>query len=239
MFTPPMRSLVGVSFATLTIYALGGCSKPSSGTVGESVTSTSTDAYAGTYTISAAANPGGAGSYTGKVTIGKASGYATLDWTIPGAPPYAGVAIAFGSKLGVGWGMGGNYGVVVYKISGGTLSGQWTAKGLSGVGEEDLTGPSTLDGTFTIGGKTRSPDGKSYTGTVSIKPTGKTFSITWATSVGNFAGVGIQDGDTLVTGWGAGGRGAGVVIYTTNGTSLDGVWANPGATALGTETLSK
>lgn len=223
--------LVSIALASLLVVA--GCKK-----LDEKGGAAASGDFSGAYTIAKASNPGGAGAYTGKVSITPASGYQNVAWTIPSSPAYAGVAIGVGDKLGVGWGMGGNYGVAVYKIAGGKLTGQWTAKGLAGVGTEDLDGPAALDGTFTITAS-KTPDGKSYKGTVLIKPTGKTFSVAWATSVGSYTGVGIKDGDLLVAGWGTGGQGAGAVLYTKSGTTLDGVWATPGGTALGTEVLTK
>lgn len=231
-----MRNSLLISFVCLSVVALAACKKPEGDNTG--TTSASGTGFAGAYTITGASNPGGGPTYTGKVSIAQAAGYQTIDWTIPNSPPYAGVGIAVGDKLGVGWGMGGNYGVAVYKIAGTKLTGTWTAKGLPGVGDEELQGPATLDGTYQIG-KSRTPAGKSYTGTVTIKPTGKTYTVSWATSAGSYTGVGIKDGDLLVAGWGMGGTGAGVVLYTKSATGLDGIWASPGGTAVGTETLGK
>ncbi len=241
-----MRPTCVLSLVALSsLLVVAGCKKaggeaaqPDSGAAASGATATTGGDPGDAYTITSASNPGGGGSYKGKVVIAPASGYSNLSWTIPGSPSYSGVAIASGDKLGVGWGMGSDYGVAVYKIAGGKLTGTWTAKGLAGVGDEDLEGPATLDGAFKIV-KARAPDDKSYTGTVTIKPTGKTYSVTWATSGGSYTGVAIKDGDLLVAGWGTQGKGAGVVLYTKKGSGLDGVWAIPGGVALGTETLSK
>lgn len=238
-----MRSTLLISVVCLSLAALAGCKKPGGDrTSGEPEPTGSTaspaTAFAGGYTITAASNPGGGGRYAGSVSIAQAAGYQTIDWTIANSPPYAGVGITAGDKLGVGWGVGGNYGVAVYKITGGKLTGTWTSKGLTGVGAEEIEGPASLDGTFTIS-KSRTPDGKSYTGTVTIEPTGDTYAVTWATTAGSYSGVGIKDGDLFVAGWGKGGQGAGVVLYTKTATGMDGIWATPGGRTLGTETLGK
>lgn len=239
-----MRIHGGISILLLSFVASTGCNKPSQGTSsGESaavtpLTASTAGDLTGSYEIKSSANPGGGGAYKGKALIAKIAGYHTIDWTIANSPPYAGVAIATGDKLGVGWGMGGNYGVAVYKIDGGKLSGQWTSKGLSGVGDEELEGSPSIDGAYKIT-KSHTPDGKSYTGSVTIKPTGSTFSIVWSTSAGSYTGVGIKDGDLLVAGWGTGGKGAGAVLYTVKAGTLDGIWATPGGTRLGSEVLGK
>jgi hypothetical protein len=194
---------------------------------------------AGTYTITSAANPGGGGGYKGSVTITPEGDVYKLAWTIPNSPPYSGVAILDGTTLGVGWGMGSRYGVVVYRVSGGKLTGRW-ATGGSGTeaGTEDLEGPEGLSGTYKIV-SAKSPKGGSYTGTVTITPTGGTHSVQWNLSNSSFSGVGIRKGDLLVVGWGEAGQGAGVVSYEVSGSTLTGSWATPGGTQLGSETIAR
>lgn len=193
----------------------------------------------GSYAITSSTNPGGAAGYKGSTNITRTGDVYDVAWTIPGTPPYTGVAVLSGSILGVGWGMGTRYGVAVYKVSGGTLTGKWATKGSGGrAGTEVLEGPAGLSGAYKITTGT-SPDGKSYTGSVSIMPSGDTYAVKWTLPTESYGGVGIKEGDTLVVGWGEEGKGAGVVSYQVSGGTLNGKWATPGGTQLGTEVLGK
>lgn len=192
----------------------------------------------GTYRITSASNPGGSGSYSGQVTITPGAVH-TLKWTISDGSSYSGVGLAFDGALGVGWGLGEKYGVAVYTINGGKLSGRWaTAVTAMGVGTEELEGPEGLDGSYTITAA-KDPTGASYTGTVTIKPSGDVYSVKWTLPKESYEGVAIKQGSTLVVGWGVGGKGAGAVVYEASGANLNGKWAQPGGKALGTEVLAK
>jgi hypothetical protein len=194
---------------------------------------------AGTYSITSAANPGGGGGYQGSVSITPAGDIYKIAWTIPNSPSYSGVAILEGSTLGVGWGMGAQYGVVVYKINGGKLTGRWaTASSGATAGTEVIEGPEGLSGTYNVV-SAKSPSGSSYTGTVTLTPTGGTHSVQWNLSNGSFSGVGIRQGDLLIVGWGEAGKGAGAVSYQVSGSTLTGVWAVPGGSQLGSETIAR
>ena len=194
---------------------------------------------AGNYKIASATNPGGVGGYAGTVQVAPQGDHFTIDWSIANTPPYKGVGIVEGSVLGVGWGTGANYGVAVYKVDGGKLSGKWATFMTQGkVGTENLAGPAGLSGDYQIESAS-SPLGKGYAGTVSIAPEGSTYSVTWKLPHETYSGVGILSGDVFVVGWGTGGGGAGVVSYGVSGGKLDGTWAQPGGKALGTEVLAK
>lgn len=194
---------------------------------------------AGSYTIKSSANPGGGGGYKGSVNITQTGDVYKIGWTIPNSPAYSGVALLDGSTLGVGWGMGAQYGVVVYRVNGGKLSGKWATAGSGGTaGTEDLEGPEGLNGTYNVV-SAKAPAGGSYTGTVTITPSGATHSVKWNLSNGSFSGVGIRQGDLLIVGWGEAGKGAGVVSYQVSGETLTGVWATPGGTQLGNETIGR
>jgi hypothetical protein len=194
----------------------------------------------GSYAITAAANPGGGGGYKGSVSITPAGEVYKVAWSIPDSPPYSGVALLEGSTLGVGWGMGTQYGVVVYKVNGGKLSGRWaTAASGSTAGTEVIEGPEGLSGTYKVVSSKVPGGGGGYTGTVTITPTGATYSVQWSLSNGSFSGVGIRQGDLLVVGWGEAGKGAGAVSYQVSGGALNGIWATPGGTQLGSETLAR
>ena len=195
---------------------------------------------AGTYTISSASNPGGGPGYRGTVAITRQGPHYALDWTIAGSTPYKGVGIQTGNLLGVGWGMGTNYGVVVYRVNAGTLTGTWTsAQSVGQVGTEVLQGPAGLNGTYEIVSASNAGGGGTYTGTVNITPSGATHKVVWNVKPSGYSGVGILEGDTFIVGWGSGSDGAGVVAYRTAGTTLSGTWAPARGTQLGTEVLSK
>ncbi len=194
----------------------------------------------GMYNISSSTNPGGGGGYTGVVEIAPGA-VNTVKWTLPGSPPYSGVGLQVDNVLGIGWGIGANYGVVVYKLNGGTLDGKWaTAATGNFVGTETLTGPEGLNGTYAITAATTPSGGGTYKGNVEIAPTGDTYSVKWTLESGaSYAGVGIKTHGLLVVGWGVSEKNAGTVAYDVSEGKLDGRWAQPGGTALGTEVLKK
>lgn len=175
--------------------------------------------------------------YAGKVDIKSKADFFELEWTITGQPKYGGVGFLVGDKLGVGWGTGADYGVVVYDIAGGKLSGSWTVKGATARGVENLDGPASLDGTYKIT-KANGPEGKSYSGDVTIKPHGATYELEWKLGKSAYKGVGIKDGNKLIVGWSVAG-GAGIVLYKVQGKKLDGVWSNPGEGKTSVEVLEK
>ncbi len=194
------------------------------------------DGIAGTYRIASASNPGG-GSYTGSVAITRSGDVYHLGWTISGSTAYAGVALHVGSVLGVGWGVGGAPGVVVYKVDGGKLDGKWASGSGNGVGTEVLDGPPGLSGTYKIT-TGKNPNGSSYTGSVKITHKGNTYALAWTIPGTSYTGVGILKDKVLSVGWGQGAT-PGVVAYAVSGTTLDGVWANPSDTRLGKERLER
>src|SRR6185295_1462595 len=162
-----------------------------------------------------------------------------VEWAIEKSPAYKGVAIMNGNTLGVGWGMGAAFGVVVYKIAGGKLTGTWaTASSGPKAGIEDLEGPAGLNGKYKIT-KAAGPDGKAYTGEVTITPNGDVYDVSWVLPNEKFSGVAIKEGDLLIVGWGAAGKAAGVVSYQLNDKGLSGKWGAPGSKQVGTETLAK
>lgn len=240
------RARRGMAFGLCALLALGlGCKRSEGQDSGISAESGAQPAsadvdFAGSYTIESASNPTGGGSYSGTVTVNGTGDVYSLTWLIANSPGYNGVALGVGNTLGVGWGMGKRFGVVVYRIKGETLTGRWaTAESGAGVGTEELTGAADLNGTYTIvSGK--NPNGSTYSGKVSITPVGDTYSVHWSLNGGGgYSGAGIREGDLFIVGWGEAGKGAGVVAYQKNGGSLVGKWASPGSGALGKETLRK
>jgi|GEM_PF-2077510 len=186
--------------------------------------------------IVTSSNPGGGNPYRGQLAIRQVGETSQLRWTIEDSAPYAGIGLSEGNLLGAGWSMGSGHGVVIYRIQGGSLRGRWAASSTPGqTGTEDLQGPPNLKGTYQIVASS-SPGGGSYTGSVTITPTGSTYALEWNLTRESYKGVGIRRGNVLVVGWGPG-QGAGVVVYEKRGDGLDGVWATGGGTQLGTEVL--
>lgn len=202
----------------------------------------------GTYEITNSSNPGGGGAYRGSVSLSRDGDTYSVGWTIANTPPFKGVAIPAGSILGVGWGMGADYGVAVYKIKRGELDGRW-ATGTSGakLGRDTLrltskpASPNTADieGTYDMEGTT--PSGEAFSGKAVITRSSDVFHVkfTGDDGRGTISGVGIRDGDILTFGWGTQGRQAGVVTYRADGKELIGRWAAPGGSQLGTEDLRR
>ena len=191
---------------------------------------------AGWYTIARGQNPGG-GSYGGEVHVTRRGEVWDVEWHLANDPAYTGVGVRHGDMLGIGWGLGAEYGVAVYDIEGTTLNGTWSVKGADAAGTEILEGPDSLDGEFKIVTSTLPGKDKGYTGTVTIKPHGEVYDVTWKLPSTSYTGVGIKHGERLVVGWGTTGKPAGVVLYDKHETRLDGLWSVPGATQMGSESL--
>jgi hypothetical protein len=192
----------------------------------------------GLYTIASAMNPDGRGGYEGKVNIARQGDSWSIAWMIPNTAPYRGIGIQLDTALAVGWGMGDDYGVAAYHIVGRRLEGVWTSAAEKGaIGSEVLEGSSKLNGTYKIV-KGVSPAGdRRYSGTVSILPRGEVYTVKWNLTQETYEGVGIRQGNLLVVGWGQAGKGAGVVAYRIAPRTLNGRWATPGDTRIGTENL--
>lgn len=231
--------MILIALTALAAAWLAGCRGSGDAGGGAPPPSTTLGDLSGEYTITSASNPGGASGYQGTVRIAKEGDVYQLVWSV-GNTAYRGVGIPIDHTLAVGWGMGSKFGVAVYRVSGGKLQGRWATSG-SGPrsGVEELEGPEGLKGTYRIvTGKP--PEGSgSYTGTVSITPSGETYTVTWTLPAVAYNGVGIRRGDLFIVGWGEEGKGAGVVSYEGNGSELSGKWAAPGGTQLGTEVLTR
>lgn len=188
---------------------------------------------AGRYTIEDGTSADGSGGYTGEVAISRDGEVHRLSWTIPGTAAQSGVALVEGKVLATGYGPGTGHGVAVYRISGGALAGRWANASMgAGVGTEDLVGPDGLNGRYTSSG--RQPGLTGYTGTVDIRPTGKTYAVARTSPNGRISAVGIRTGELLVVGWCGG-----VVTYAVDGSRLQGPWALLGDDAVGTELLRR
>ncbi|HEY0077756.1 MAG TPA: hypothetical protein VGB73_03850 [Pyrinomonadaceae bacterium] len=192
----------------------------------------------GSYRIASSSNPGGGGSYEGKVNIARQGGSWNLVWMIPGSVVYKGVGLQLDDTLAVGWGMGEDYGVAAYRIAAGRLDGIWTSADERGaVGAEVLEGSANLNGTYRIVKGLSANGERRYSGTVSITPKGEVYSVKWRLTQETYDGVGIRQGNLFIVGWGQAGKGAGVVAYRIAPRALQGRWATPEDTRLGTENL--
>ena len=74
-------------------------------------------------------------------------------------------------------------------------------------------------------------------GGVTIKPNGKIFDMHWNLPTGGVDGIGVRVGDVLVAVSGKSAASYGLAAYRVAGDRLEGVWAVPGQTGLGTEVL--
>lgn len=92
----------------------------------------------GTYDCNGS-NPGGAGQYKGTVAIIKNGSNYNVTWNI-GTQTYLGVGILSGNQFSVGYSDTKKswFGVVVYKVDGKTLQGDWAMHGSGKNGTETL-----------------------------------------------------------------------------------------------------
>lgn len=184
------------------------------------------------------AGPGGANPYSGTVEIKTSDTAKVINWNLGPAATYKGLGFVGGQILAAAYaGDGKPFGLVIYLVKGGTLSGGWVQSPSMQTGEEVLTGPKGLDGTYTITSATNNK-GASYSGKVTIKKTGDTYALKWILPNESYNGTGILLGEALVVAWSASTE-YGVVAYSVNGGSLTGKWAAGGSDALGDEKLTK
>lgn len=192
--------------------------------------------FTGNYTIQSGRNADGS-QYAGSVDISNHGDHNVLAWTISsGGSNFSGVGIEMGDLLGVGWGKS-KPGVVVYKVSGGSLDGKWAMEGAPSLGTESLSGPAGVSGTYNIVSSSSPASGGAYHGKVTITPKGALRTVHWALTSGeSYSGVGILDGDLFVVGWGSG---VGVAVYHTAASGLSGRAAGAGAQGIGSEVLAR
>ncbi len=187
----------------------------------------------------------------GDILFGPKKGEAypvTFDYTGAGGPSWSGVAMfkmvdgdpivfaAYGTPKTVG--------MCIYEINGGTLSGKWYPWYIDGdaknVGTEELKGPESLDGEFTISSAKAPSTGAAYAGTVSIKPEEivgsgdkqKPYLVTWTFGTTKVQGFGIRTGKYLIV---SSGSGADVILAKfklQNGT-FSGDWFKLGSKEMG------
>jgi serine/threonine-protein kinase len=191
--------------------------------------------FAGNYVIAHASNPGNKKAYGGNIEITHRGSRFHVTWT--GGVSADGVGLSHGDLLGVGWAYRGSYAVVMYDVDGGKLDGRWvTQSDNAQPGVEVLRGPAGLDGRYHIVSAHPPGSTRAYGGTVVIHPRGSTYHLKWEVDGHVYQGVGILQGRTLVAGWGLN---AGVAVYRRRDQTLEGSWALPGGTQLGSEILRR
>jgi hypothetical protein len=170
--------------------------------------------------------------YAGQVQIEQLGGLHVVLWKLDDGEAYKGIGIRQGDVLGAAYGPGDTkFGIVVYKIQGGTLTGVWAdSRDLkSELGKETLEGDPGLNGVYKITlGQNR--DGMTnYGGQVQIKRSGESYIVVWPTKPPAL-GIGVRVKDMLVVAYGNNPQKMpGVVAYQALGPdALSGVWSIAG-----------
>lgn len=167
--------------------------------------------------------------YKAAVQIAMLGQVHALLWKLESGAGYEGIGLRADSVLGSAYAAPGRkFGLIVYKIDGGTLDGTWVTNGdtKSELGREKIEGSTNLNGEYKITlGQNR--DGlTNYNGTVLLQPAGDSY--VWVRTVGakKTIGVGVRLNNVLVVATGDGLQVPGVVAYQTQGNnSLTGIWA--------------
>jgi hypothetical protein len=166
-------------------------------------------------------------SYDGAVQIQPYGGLHIVLWKLTDGEAYKGVGIRLGDVLGVAYGPG-DFGIVVYQVNGGTLTGAWaTSSDLkSELGKETLQGDPSLNGLYKITlGQNR--DGlTNYGGQVEIKRNGDSYVVVWPGKPPAI-GIGVRMKDVLVVAYSSNIKALpGVVAYQAlGGDGLSGIWS--------------
>jgi hypothetical protein len=205
-----------------------------------STTSTTTlKDVSGSYAVNGQ-NEGGAGNYTGDLTVTKRDQVYQFTWK-SGDKTYDGVGVQGGNSVAVAFTEGTDgkgCGVVLYQIRpDGTLEGKAGYWGVNQAESETATRTSGtgLEGSYDLKGT--NTQGGNYTGKLSVKREGAGYRFQWA-APSSITGFGIQGADMVAVG--IGGKQCGFVGYDIqpDGT-LSGKWGSPGSTAVGTEVAKK
>ncbi|HTL47054.1 MAG TPA: hypothetical protein VL688_03220 [Verrucomicrobiae bacterium] len=190
---------------------------------------------AGSYSISHGMGPGGS-EYSGEVEIEDLGDEVfSVGWNTGGGTAYHGIGLHDQNGLAAAWSDADSYGLVIYKVEGGKLYGDWISNTTEfDLGTESLEGPSGLNGVYQIVDAAGEDGGAAYSGTVEIRPSGQIYRLTWHINNIVYTGVGLLRGDFLFVGWGIG---AGVIYYEIKGDELIGRWASQSSDQVGSETL--
>ena len=192
----------------------------------------------GTWRIHSAADPNGK-KYSGNVQIARTGEAWEMVWRLADGSAQSGIAMDLGNgSYAAGFGGTQAFGVVVYEVASGTLTGKWAQQGIRQVGVENLSGPPGLSGNYTII-LAKTPTGGTYTGSVRITPNGQVYDLAWVIGGQTQRGVAILEGSKLIAGWGMD-KGAGVIRYKrVTPTRLEAIWAPTGSARTGTEILER
>jgi len=197
----------------------------------------------GTYTITAATMPDKK-PYVGAVTVAaRGDGYGVA-WATgrDGSTHASGVGRRFDKRFAVAF--GGDVqgvGVIVHcEIDGskGSVCGDFTGDeaqgGLASISSMDGDAK-RWEGTYHQGSDAGGDSTSTAFTITKVKGTLYALAVTWED--GHVVqGVGLEADKQLYVAWGAG---AGLVLYKVSGKVIDGVWAMPGASALGSEKASR
>jgi hypothetical protein len=181
-------------------------------------------------------------TYDGDVEIAPLGKVLAVLWRLGTGDAYKGIGLESGPVFGVAYSIDKPFGLVIYRVKGGELDGRWSLAAENGaaIGHEVLQGPGGLDGVYKIA-LGENPNGTTYTGTVEIKPNGKTYALHWFTAEPTpeptEIGTGILMDQMLVVAYGRD-PGFGVVAYHRQGNLLHGLWAATLAADLGSEDLT-
>lgn len=163
-------------------------------------------------------NPRGT-TYRGRVVAEQRGDVVHVRWTT-GDGEHAGVGLALDAeRVAIGFGAG-NFGVIVYDLSGGDdVTGRWCAQADERFGVEKLRrrsrGPT---GVWTV----------EAGGTLTVRPAprgDRRYLLAWDTPGEAYEGIGLLRGGRLLVGWGQGA--AGVMIARRDGDGWTGEWVTP------------
>ncbi len=88
-------------------------------------------------------------------------------------------------------------------------------------------------GTYDVNGT--SPDGSTYSGTVTVTQTGQTYKVIWLIGSQKFIGTGIGNKEFLAISYTSGSSGTGLALYGADGGNWKGIWTYAGGTTMGSE----
>lgn len=201
-------------------------------------TTTAPKDISGDYTVEGT-NEGGGGNYKGTLAVQKRGDVYQFSWNTDTV--FDGVGVQTGSAVAAAFAEGKDgtgCGVVLYQInSDGSLNGK---AGYWGENKGETEKATRTSGTDLVGEydiKGTNPEGKEYTGKLSVKSEGSGYAFAW-TGGTNLKGFGIKQGNFVAVGLGD--KKCGFVSYEvkSDGT-MNGKWGGYGSTSVGTETAKK
>jgi hypothetical protein len=90
-----------------------------------------------------------------------------------------------------------------------------------------------LVGDYTIEGSNPGNKGH-YTGTVTVRKTGETYSVVWVVGSTRYVGTGIGSKDFIAVSYRSG-NDTGLALYGSDGSNWNGIWTYAGGKQVGTE----